>query len=240
MSKNKQEIKQFRTALKRLDALNIPFQRNGVKYLLYKQNVAYQPIAGGVNLPCLTKDSIVAYIDYDAPACLNTDTITILDGTEMVGGYNNAQRIHLHRKILLPNDLKVIDTMCFLWCLCVKEVKIPSGVQYIGAEAFCFCEALREISIPNGVQEINSYTFFNCTKLQQVTLPETLQTIHRGAFANCKSLTHIRIPSTVTNIHRSAFENCPNLKYIQLPKRFHLERETSTFNWLRGCKVEFY
>ena len=58
---------------------------------------------------------------------------------------------HCHniKLILLPNTLKKIGKLCFLYCYGLVYIKIPFSTQYIGDDAFTATDKLDTLLLPN-------------------------------------------------------------------------------------------
>lgn len=112
------------------------------------------------------------------------------------------------KKISLPAELTVIDTMDFQDCNMLESINIPANVEVIGEYAFDDCDNLTEVVFEgNKVTQINYHAFENCPLLEEVVLPDSLVKIDEYAFAGCSSLTSIYLPESIRNIKAYAFNN---------------------------------
>ena len=143
------------------------------------------------------------------------------------------------KKVILPEQLKIIGEYAFSGCEALEDVILPSSVTEIGFRAFYNCKSLREIKLPDNLEEINygafSYSgltyifvpgkvkvlddaFSNCKELKEVVLGEGISELAEYLFDECSSLEKITMPSTLTAINRSAFNSCTSLESITLPE----------------------
>ena len=123
----------------------------------------------------------------------------------------------LEGRVIIPDNVKIIETQTFRSCSSLSEVVIPNGVTSIGKFAFAGCDSLKEIIIPDSVNEIAEFAFNGCVALTSVTLPIGISCIEQGVFQSCRSLTDIVIPNTVTIIGNQAFMGCESLTDVIIP-----------------------
>lgn len=120
-------------------------------------------------------------------------------------------------KIIIPDGVKKIGCMAFMYCNNLTEIKIPNSVTKIGEDAFNLCYNLKTIEIPNSVTYMGDGTFSGCRKIDNVKLSNNINSISVAMFCNCKSLKTIQIPNNVKNIESVAFNLCKNLEQIEIP-----------------------
>ncbi len=135
------------------------------------------------------------------------------------------------RKIVLPNDLKVIYDNMFAGYRNLKEIEIPEGVTKIGDSAFACCENLKRVKIPSSVKEIGNLAFAYCQNLECVEFSEGVKKLGVSTFSHCSSLEEIVIPSTVSELTDAIFDSCTKLRNIQLPPNMFKIRYLA----FRGC-----
>ena len=120
-------------------------------------------------------------------------------------------------EVLVPTNIKVIETSAFNGCSNLKSINIPDSVERIGYEAFRNCTSLTSITIPDGVTSIDNYAFSYCTRLTSITIPDSVESIGTCAFYSCTSLTSVTIGNSVESIGYEAFRNCTSLTSITIP-----------------------
>lgn len=123
----------------------------------------------------------------------------------------------LEGRVVIPDNVKIIEPQTFRSCSSLSEVVIPNGVTSIGKFAFAGCDSLKEIIIPDSVNEIAEFAFNGCGALTSVTLPIGISCIEQGVFQSCLSLTDIVMPNTVTIIGNQAFMGCESLTDVIIP-----------------------
>ena len=79
-------------------------------------------------------------------------------------------------EVLLPEDLKRIESMAFLKAENLKEINsykgsktyasLPEGLEFIGLDAFNYASGLTYLYIPSSIKEIGAYSFCYCAKTQ--------------------------------------------------------------------------
>ena len=75
----------------------------------------------------------------------------------------NSQDIsHAENRLVLPENLKTIESEAFANNAVLEEVVIPDGCESIGSRAFSNCAALRLVSIPDSVTSIADNAFMGC------------------------------------------------------------------------------
>lgn len=143
------------------------------------------------------------------------------------------------KSLIIPENVKVIDSYCFESNKQLTELKLPSALDEWDYYSFQNCENLRTVEIPESYKLIPANSFYGCTNLASVTLHEGLERINASAFENCSGLENITLPATLANISHFAFkksgikelvincnsvnfefnvfESCENLKKVYCP-----------------------
>ena len=124
----------------------------------------------------------------------------------------------LAETIVIPSDVKEIESFAYQDFPILKRVIVPDGVTSIGWDAFRGCHALEEIDLPDSVSEIGSSTFEDCKRLKVIRLPSGLSSINYNLFEGCSRLSTVSIPDGVTEIEKNAFCGCSALGEIHLPE----------------------
>ena len=114
--------------------------------------------------------------------------------------------------VVIPNNVKVIDSYAFSDCTGMTSIEIPNSVTSISYSAFYGCENLTSIKIPNSVKIIGSSAFYGCENLTSIKIPNSVTKIGELAFYGCENLASINIPDSITFIDYSAFEGIKKVK----------------------------
>ena len=72
------------------------------------------------------------------------------------------------KKVILPKNLKKIDSSEFYRCFALTDIEIPDGITSIGNYAFSECTGLTSTTIPSSVTSIGNYAFDWCNSLTTV------------------------------------------------------------------------
>lgn len=154
--------------------------------------------------------------DFFKRHCSVSKTLTIPDNIQYIG--KNAFEESCLEKVILPRQMKVIDTGAFKNCSNLKTVIMPQKITgYLNSKIFSDCVKLEKVDFPE-CEDVPFSMFSGCTSLKQVSLPKELSKIGESAFENCISLSSISIPEKVSQIGDSAFKGCVSLSSIFLPK----------------------
>lgn len=121
------------------------------------------------------------------------------------------------KKIILPDNVKNIESYAFKGCTDLSFLELPSSLTSIGRSGFEGCKGLRSLQLPSGLTSIDNSVFAECTGLSSLQLPSGLLSIGDGAFFNCRGLTSVSFPSVLTSIGNSSFASCTGLRSLQLP-----------------------
>ena len=98
------------------------------------------------------------------------------------------------KHVVLPPDLKYIETEVFKDCQNLKNLRLPDTLEYIGQYAFTG-SGLEIIEIPGSVTDIGPSTFKECAFLSAVIIRKGVKKIQAFAFEGCSSLVVAVVPS---------------------------------------------
>lgn len=129
------------------------------------------------------------------------------------------------RRIILPDEVRRIESCAFLYAANLEEINIPSELEYLGDCAFADCDSLKTspLVFPEGFEELDMLAFSNCKNLKgQVVLPSTIKYIRDAAFSSSR-ITSINFPEGLREIGQCAFLAC-RLKEVWIPNSCHLEK----------------
>ena len=134
------------------------------------------------------------------------------------------------KKIILPDNVKNIESYAFKGCTDLSFLELPSSLTSIGRSGFEGCKGLRSLQLPSGLTSIDNSVFAECTGLSSLQLPSGLLSIGDGAFFNCCGLTSVSFPSVLTSIGNSSFASCTGLRSLQLPSDLKTIGDAAFFN----------
>ena len=115
------------------------------------------------------------------------------------------------QKVILSEDLKVIDQCAFEGCTNLREIVIPEGVERIEWCAFTY-SGLLEVTIPKSVNYIGGKAFEGCKALEKIVIcegelkklgndyPENVQ-----CFNNIGDNVQIYLPESIETINENEF-----------------------------------
>lgn len=121
------------------------------------------------------------------------------------------------KKIILPGNVKNIESYTFNECTGLTSLQLPSGLKTIGDYAFNGCRGLTSVPLPSALTSIGRSCFSTCTGLTSLQLPSGLKSIGDYAFDGCRGLTSVSLPSGLTSIGVGVFSGCIGLSSLQLP-----------------------
>lgn len=108
-------------------------------------------------------------------------------------------------KIILPENLELIDSYAFSGCSQLTEVVFPESLREIKVGAFQYT-ALNEVILPEGLVTLGEWAFYNCTQNHSVSFPSTLKTISDYAFCQNYLLANIFFNEGLETIGDCAFD----------------------------------
>lgn len=120
--------------------------------------------------------------------------------------------------VILPDNLAVLEDLCFYDDESLVSVNIPASVGVIPIGTFERCRSLQTFVVPEGITRLEEFAFEECSNLVSVQLPSTLTFIGGACFQDDSALISVNIPATVDTIHQWAFFGCTRLPSITLPE----------------------
>ena len=156
--------------------------------------------------------STITMIDEGAfSRCISLKSINLPEG--LVAIYDNAfvDTMSLEN-ITFPSTLQVIRNSFNSSGL--KNIVIPGNVKIIDSSTFQNCKNLVSVTFEEGVTTVDNSAFYNCSSLTTVILPTTLKTIGEAAFNYC-ALNEVDL-SNVTHINNHAFDHNTELTKVKL------------------------
>lgn len=122
-------------------------------------------------------------------------------------GNNNLKNVSI-----LGDSIKSIQVGAFYKCQ-LDTIILPPNLKNLNTLSFGYCSGLKFVAMPNTLTEIASNAFVGCTNLDNIQFPKKLTKIGHHAFADCTNLRNVDIPGLVTDIEEYAFKDC-NVKSI--------------------------
>lgn len=114
------------------------------------------------------------------------------------------------KTVVLPDDIKKLDTNMFRGCTNLANIAIPDSVTEIRGSVFSGCLALKHIVIPPSVTTLDWWALNYCG-IVDIAIPDSVTEIGNYVFADCPDLATITIPTSVTEIANRAFRNCTSV-----------------------------
>ena len=136
------------------------------------------------------------------------------------------------QKILISNNISVIETQAFNYCnyLEVVEFKDNSQLETVKEHAFYNCKSLVSIYIPSNVKMIGSRAFSTCPELKEIKVDENNEyysNIGSAIYSKDEKLLLLVAPATeekeftvpegVIAIGDGAFRDCIYIESISIP-----------------------
>ena len=122
----------------------------------------------------------------------------------------------LDKRVIIPDEVKVIANDSFINNRFIEEVIIPEGVSEIGNMAFSDCTSLKKVILPKSLIKIDGFAFSNCPNLEELSFNEGLIEIGAYVLWNCNKIKRLYIPKTVQLINSYAFDSMPSLEAIDV------------------------
>lgn len=154
---------------------------------------------------------------------------TVVESFDELQYFQNVQEISFGfmnctnlRSIVIPQNVKIIQTGSFRGCNKLEKVIIPNSVTIIGSGTFEDCSSLTDVTISNKLESIENYVFEACSSLVNINFPESLSSVGVGSFKGCTGLITIDIPDNVTQIGGDAFYGCKSLTSVTIGSSVNL------------------
>lgn len=118
------------------------------------------------------------------------------------------------KKVVIPEEIKQVETGAFRDATNMRELVITKNVTALSGRAIYFCEKLERVDIESPELNMAFHTFQWCESLKTVNFNECETYIPTNCFNDCKSLEEIILPKSIRGIGDRAFSDCSNLKRI--------------------------
>lgn len=141
------------------------------------------------------------------------------------------------RLILLPEQLKRIDSGALKGCKNLEEVIMPKTVQSIGNSAFKDCSHLEYVSLGDGLKSIGKECFKGCKKLESVKVPQSVTEIGAEAFAG-SGLKLVALSKALQTLGAKAFDGTA-LRTLEIPAHTKIaNNDLGRMKYLKEITVE--
>ena len=121
------------------------------------------------------------------------------------------------KKIVLPDNLKVIEKEAFYNCENLSEMDLPNTLEEIQSRAFSNTK-LYDLVFPEKVKVLNPGVLVNSTVDKVIVIPESIEVIGDSVFIFNELIEEVILPKSLKRIENFAFSYCKNLKKINLPE----------------------
>ena len=144
----------------------------------------------------------------------------------------NAFGGSLFSRVVLPDDLEIIEARAFQWSN-ITSITIGNSVTRIEEYTFEDCGQLVSVTIGDKVSVIEDYAFSGCASLYNVTFSSqgNLKSIGIRAFEECTSLESLILPEGLESLGMQFVANSNNLKYLSVPNSL-LHVDDGAFHYL--------
>lgn len=92
-------------------------------------------------------------------------------------------------------------------CQNLQKIVLGDNLKVIETGAFSYCNSLTEINFSPSLNAIYSGAFYRCNSLTEISLPDSLLTLESGAFMDCTNLKSIKLGSRLKHISCNVFES---------------------------------
>lgn len=157
-------------------------------------------------------DSRTEYAEVVVPETVENagKTYTVTSVDQYAFRYLNAKKLVLANTITLIKKSGVYNTK-------LEEIVLPTQLKTIETFALAYNRNLKSITIPEGVTEIPSSCFSSDNALETIVMPETITSIGGGAFYKV-GLKEFTVPAKCTELGSNLFQLAPNLTKVVLHK----------------------
>lgn len=137
--------------------------------------------------------------------------------------------------VLIPFNVKVIESWAFHNCSYINSLEISDGVTKIGHSAFGGCTNIKFVVLPKSLKVIETCVFSNCVNLKEISIPPNIIEVQKGAFEQCENLVCLNFSNGISVIGENAFRSCYKLEDIDLPQTLNIIY-SNAFDNCRGLK----
>ncbi len=153
---------------------------------------------------------------YTAFRCTDITSITISAGISV--GMNAMERCTKLISVILPPDLKCLESGALDRCTALKTITIPGSVTYVG-DAFYGCTALESIIFDDGPEPINmaslkGFRFMPAVKSVVINRQFEASSDNRSPFCELTNLESVTVGGSFLSIPDYFFYGNPNLKSV--------------------------
>lgn len=135
-------------------------------------------------------------LEIHIPEEYNKRPVTMIAG-EAFEGYDMSL-------VIIPDSVKIIESMAFNDCINLKEIRLGNGVETIGSYCFSDCSQLTTVKLNEGLTTIENDAFKGCIALTSIDLPKSLTVIEEDVFLD-SGLENVTLPSGLQTLEYNAF-----------------------------------
>lgn len=117
-------------------------------------------------------------------------------------------------KIVMPENLKIIEHLAFSGCRSLRDINIPENIVNLSSMTFLQCTSLRNIDIPLSAISISNFCFDGCTALESVKMPFNIK-IGETSFMHCSS---IKCLTLFDDKYTLSIHTQKNIRYCDMKK----------------------
>lgn len=145
----------------------------------------------------------------------NFDITTVIVPDSVVKIEKSAFEFSSLEKIILSDNLQVIEANAFYQCQYLEEIEIPNHIKEIDINTFCSCSALKRVKLSEGITKICDGAFCLCENLHDIKIPTSVKYIGDSAFT-CTGIKSVILSENVEHIDNFVFGDCKNLQSIEV------------------------
>ena len=146
-------------------------------------------------------------------------------------------------KIIIPEGVKYIESMCFWDNQIIEEVVLPESLISLGGDSFYNCKKLKKVILPRNLKFIGNNPFAGCPLLElenksvhfiyedEILYDSNMETIIYCSILSNKTI--VKIKEGIKKIGKHAFYLCDKIEKIFLPKSL-CKMENNPFS---GCST---
>ena len=117
--------------------------------------------------------------------------------------------------IILPPNLEIIASSCFLVASQIGELEVPEAVKLLGRRCFERCFSLKRVVFKGRlIKEIPESCFLS-SGITAIEMPSSVAKIGVAAFKDCQKLSSINSLESIESVSAEAFMGCSALEVLR-------------------------
>lgn len=173
-----------------------------------------------------------SYTFYDCPALVSVELGENLTSI----GYNAFYKCPALTAITLPDNIQSLGSV-FSYCENLQTVVLPKNLKVIESGMFSGCKSLKEIKLPMGLEKIESGAFSN-TGITKLELPDSVTEVSLSGLHS--QLTYLRWTAGIPEINGSQFQGMSALETVVLPEGVTSIADGGREIWSDGWNTHVY